>query len=192
MFSMKLNNLTQATLFIIMKSFRPLYIEKVTLNNEKYIKLTYHSHLWKTQVYEALNTWNRREDFYSISILLREDKVICIVKPTGVHIKLIRYLQAYFSLLNDTLIVKNEETIMDIDEKLKADWKDFPLLDDISYYMVAEEVEAEFDMAGTTRYEVIINKLMTDKQKLAEVVYDLHQQVQALEAKVEFIRQDYD
>ena len=81
---------------------------------------------------------------------------------------------------------------MDIDEKLKADWKDFPLSDDISYYMVAEEVEAEFDMAGTTRYEVIINKLMTDKQKLAEVVYDLHQQVQALEAKVEFIRQDYD
>lgn len=82
---------------------------------------------------------------------------------------------------------------MDINEKLKAYWKDFPLLDDISYYMVAEEVEAEFDMAGTTRYEVIINKLMTDKQKLAEVVYDLHQQVQALEAKVKVIeRKDYD
>jgi len=69
-------------------------------------------------------------------------------------------------------------------------WKEFPL-ENIDWYE-AWRICEEFEKQGTTREQVIINKLIEDKEKLARVVYDLYQRVTELEKAVEKHETDYD
>lgn len=79
----------------------------------------------------------------------------------------------------------------DLNQK-KAEWKEFPLSDDDLYREDRYVIENQFIEAGTTREEVIIRKLVEDKERLARLVYSMYQRIEELEKAVDKHEDKYD